>query len=191
MFDYADPPYIGKADLYADKPTYAGEVDHVALVARLRARYDAGETAGFALSASAESLGALLPLLPKGTLIAAWGKPVPVLPSSIGPQVRWEALLVVGGRPTRPGVPTWLSSPPARGRDVTHVGQKPDAFNAWLFGLLGMVPGDRLADWFPGSGAVTRAWAEVNRRAGQVDAASAARRAAQHDDVADRAAGRF
>lgn len=32
---YADPPYIGCAHLYADQPSYAGEVDHLALVARL------------------------------------------------------------------------------------------------------------------------------------------------------------
>jgi hypothetical protein len=32
-------------------------------------------------------------------------------------------------------------------------------FCRWLFGLLGAAPGDQLDDLFPGSGAVTRAWA--------------------------------
>jgi hypothetical protein len=32
---YADPPYIGCAHLYKDHADYGGEVDHVALVARL------------------------------------------------------------------------------------------------------------------------------------------------------------
>jgi hypothetical protein len=32
---YADPPYPGKAELYADHPDYAGEVDYEALITRL------------------------------------------------------------------------------------------------------------------------------------------------------------
>jgi hypothetical protein len=31
---YADPPYPGLAHLYKDHPDYAGEVDHVVLIAR-------------------------------------------------------------------------------------------------------------------------------------------------------------
>jgi hypothetical protein len=38
-------------------------------------------------------------------------------------------------------------------------GTKPAAVCAWIFGLLGAAPGDSLDDLFPGSGAVTRAWA--------------------------------
>jgi hypothetical protein len=38
-------------------------------------------------------------------------------------------------------------------------GAKPAAFCRWVFGLLGAAPGDSLDDLFPGSGAVTRAWA--------------------------------
>ena len=38
-------------------------------------------------------------------------------------------------------------------------GTKPPAVCAWIFGLLGTAPGDTLDDLFPGSGAVTRAWA--------------------------------
>jgi hypothetical protein len=47
------------------------------------------------------------------------------------------------------------------------VGAKPAAFCRWVFELLGAAPGDQLADLFPGSGAVTRAWAHF---AGEHDA---------------------
>ncbi len=46
------------------------------------------------------------------------------------------------------------------------MGRKPVAFCAWLFDLLGMVPGDELVDLFPGTGAVTRAWRELSSRSG-------------------------
>ena len=39
------------------------------------------------------------------------------------------------------------------------VGTKPAAFCRWVFSLLGAAPGDTLDDLFPGSGAVSRAWA--------------------------------
>ncbi|MGH8572084.1 MAG: hypothetical protein ACREX8_05855 [Gammaproteobacteria bacterium] len=35
---------------------------------------------------------------------------------------------------------------------------------AWLFDLMGMVPGDHLVDLYPGSGIVGRAWAELSSR---------------------------
>jgi hypothetical protein len=58
----ADPPYPGLSrKYYRDEPTYAGEVDHAALVARLVAGYD-----GWALSTSAAALQNLLPLCPAG-----------------------------------------------------------------------------------------------------------------------------
>jgi hypothetical protein len=38
-------------------------------------------------------------------------------------------------------------------------GTKPAAFCRWVFTLLGAAPGDTLDDLFPGSGAVSRAWA--------------------------------
>jgi hypothetical protein len=41
------------------------------------------------------------------------------------------------------------------------MGRKPVAFCAWLFDLLGMVPGDELVDLFPGTGIVARSWREL------------------------------
>jgi hypothetical protein len=52
---YADPPYPGKAWMYRGEPTYAGEVDHAALIASLKA-FD-----GWALSTSARALRHVLP----------------------------------------------------------------------------------------------------------------------------------
>ncbi len=59
VFAYADPPYPGTAaKYYRLEPTYAGEVDHRALVASLlQERY-----AGWALSTSSKALRDVLPL---------------------------------------------------------------------------------------------------------------------------------
>lgn len=57
-------------------------------------------------------------------------------------------------------------------------GRKPIAFCAWLFRLLGMAPGDQLEDLFPGTGVISRAWAELS-----LTAAGDARRASTSDGV--------
>ena len=62
-FAYADPPYPGTARrYYGDQATFAGEVDHAALVASL---VDAGYD-GWALSTSAKALGDVIKLCPAG-----------------------------------------------------------------------------------------------------------------------------
>lgn len=161
VFCYADPPYPGLAQKrYGREPDFAGEVDHVSLVASL---VDGGY-AGWALSTSAKALRDVLPLCPPTVRICPWVKPIGVPASGYGPHNRWEAVLVVGGRRRQPAVRDWLRAQPARGWG-TLMGRKPVAFCAWLFDLLGMVPGDQLVDLFPGSGAVTRAWRELSSRA--------------------------
>jgi len=49
-----------------------------------------------------------------------------------------------------------------RGRHRSYpgalVGMKPPALAVWLFEQLGVRPGDELADLYPGSGAIGRAW---------------------------------
>lgn len=153
-FAYADPPYPKLARrYYGREPTYAGEVDHVALIARLQA----GGYAGWALSTSAAALREVLPLCPKGARVCPWVKPHAVPPATRGIHNAWEPLIVVGGRQRRPGRPDWLRAYPAR-RGGTLPGRKPLAFAAWLFGLLGMQPGDELDDLFPGTGMIGRAW---------------------------------
>lgn len=157
-FGYADPPYPGLArKYYGDQPTYGGEVDHRALIARL----EAGGYLGWALSTSERALRHVLPLCPEGARVCAWVKPIGSRPKTRGIHGTWEPLIVVGGRQRRPGKRNWLSAQPARfGGDLP--GRKPLAFVTWMFGLLGMQSGDELDDLFPGTGVVGRAWAAVS-----------------------------
>ena len=79
-------------------------------------------------------------------------------------------MLFFGGRKCKPGVRDWLSAQPARLGRSRLIGRKPLAFCAWLFDLLGMLPGDELLDLFPGSGGVGRAWHEVSSRGASLSA---------------------
>ncbi|AKV03159.1 hypothetical protein AKJ09_09822 [Labilithrix luteola] len=159
-FAYADPPYPGRARKYYGKePTYAGEVDHADLVASLEASaYD-----GWAISTAADALRQVLPLCPERARVCSWVKPVGACPRTFGIHNTWEPLIVVGGRKLRGGVRDWLSAQPAR-FGGTLPGRKPIAFCAWLFDLLGMLPGDELVDLFPGTGMVSRAWRAASLR---------------------------
>lgn len=160
-FAYADPPYPGLSrKYYSRESTYAGEVDHHRLIASLIDRATAGELAGWALSTSAAALRDVLPLCPPAARVCPWVKPIGVSSKTYGLHNTWEVVIVVGGRPARPGVRDWLRAMPARGGG-TLMGRKPIAFCAWLFDLLGMQPGDRLIDLFPGTGAVSKAWREL------------------------------
>lgn len=181
-FAYADPPYPGRAKLYYGREdTYAGEVDHVGLIQRL----NAGGYDGWALSTSADAIpwvvlcvleaeGIDVPrplppfrewnnLLPRGYRWASWSKPGVAPAATYGMHNMWEPLLVCGGRRRQPGVPDRLHAYPARGGG-SLMGRKPISFCAWLFDLLGMLPGDDLDDLFPGTGVVGRAWAEMSAR---------------------------
>lgn len=161
---YADPPYIGKSKRYYGDPDYAGEVDHVQLLADL-VGFD-----GWALSCSAISLPQILPLCPSGVRVAAWHRgerPV----HSWGPLNGWEPVVFWGGRavdalpaghdasrlPRR--VDSLVYRPGVRTTDPARViGSKPAVFIRWIFDLLGALPGDEMVDLFPGSGGVDRAW---------------------------------
>lgn len=163
-FAYADPPYPGTArKYYGNEPTYAGEVDHVALVASLTTSgYD-----GWALSTSAKALRDVLPLCPPAARVCAWTKPHGASPLTYGIHNCWEPVIVVAGRHRRPGIRDHLSALPARGGGILP-GRKPIAFCAWLFALLGAAPGDTLVDLFPGTGVVGVAWRELSSGAGVV-----------------------
>jgi hypothetical protein len=157
---YADPPYPGTArKYYREEPTFAGEVDHRALVASLM---DGGYD-GWALSTSSKALRDVLPLCPASARVCPWVKPIGVSRRTFGMHNTWEALIVVGGRQLRPGFRDWLSAHPARSGGILP-GRKPIAFCAFLFRCLGMLPGDELADLFPGTGIIGRAWAELSTR---------------------------
>jgi hypothetical protein len=158
---YADPPYPGKAWRYRGHPDYAGEVDHGDLIRRL-STYD-----GWALSTSAAALAAVLALCPRGVRVAAWHRGERPT-TSRWPLSAWEPVIYVSGRPVDASCAAGATR---RVDSLVHgvsamttlpgrvIGAKPAAFCRWIFDLLGAAPGDLLDDLFPGSGAVSRAWA--------------------------------
>lgn len=149
---YADPPFPGKARYYRDQPTYAGEVDHEALIRQLET-YD-----GWALSTSSDALQGVLPLCPPGVRICGWGKPKPVPKATRGLHSNWEPLIVKQARQLPPGVSDWISAQPAR-HGGTLIGRKPVKFVLWMFACLGAdAHTDTLDDLFPGTGIVGRCW---------------------------------
>ena len=159
---YADPPYPGlSSKYYRHEDTFAGEVDHAALLSRLEERRRGEQLDGWALSTSARALRDILPLCPPEARVCAWVKPHSPSPQTYGIHNCWEPVIVVGGRRERPRKRDWLSALPARNGGELP-GRKPIAFCAWLFGLLGMRPGDELDDLFPGSGVVGRCWIELS-----------------------------
>lgn len=157
---YADPPYPGTSyTYYKNESTFAGEVDHPALIASLLQGYD-----GWALSTSSGSLSDVLPLCPKDIRLCAWVKPIGVSSRTRGLHNTWEPLIVKPARGLCPGKRDWLRAMPARGGGEL-MGRKPLAFCSFLFDALGMLPGDTFDDLFPGTGIVMRAWQEVLRAA--------------------------
>lgn len=154
---YADPPYPGQAKrLYGDHPDFAGEVDHAALVERLMT-FD-----GWALSTSNRSLADVVALTGPQRILA-WCKPI--APPFPGRGVYgWEPVIVKPARPVPNDLRDTLTASPEqytfRQKPEGYVtGSKPPAFCRWLFSWLGAQPGDDFTDLFPGSRAVSDAWA--------------------------------
>ena len=158
---YADPPYPGKARLYRGHPDYRGEVDHAELLERL-AGYD-----GWALSTSAEALPQVLALCPPGVRVAAWHRGERPTRSR-WPLHAWEPVIYHGGRQLittgQRRADSFVRVAPLDTLPGRVIGAKPAAVCRWIFTLLGAAPGDLLDDLFPGSGAVTRAWAAYTRQ---------------------------
>lgn len=155
----ADPPYPGQAGLYRDHPDYAGEVDHRALVARLESEFD-----GWVLHTSVGGLRLLERerILPDAVRICIWIKPFAAFKRNVPVAYAYEPVIVKEGR--KPVVSKrltplrdWLAEPITMRRGLA--GAKPEAVCHWLFEVVGARPEDDLADLFPGTGAVGRAWA--------------------------------
>jgi len=145
---YADPPYLGCANLYSEKR----EVDHQKLMLELET-YDA-----WALSCSVPSLRVLLPMCPGIVRVAAWVKPFASFKPNVNPAYAWEPVLF---RPLPRArevatVRDWLSANITIKKGL--VGAKPPKFCYWLFELLGANPDDEFCDLFPGTGVVTKCW---------------------------------
>ena len=169
-FAYADPPYLGYGHKnnaqyhYGDRHPEAAEYDkletHVALVARLCDQ----SPDGWALSLSSSSLKDILPACPQDCRVGAWVKPFASFKPNVNPAYCWEPVIWRGGRNRERyegKVRDYVACPVTL--RTGFPGAKPEGFCFWLFALAGLMPGDEFVDLFPGSGAVTRAWAEYCR----------------------------
>ncbi len=150
---YADPPYVGQS-----KRHYGGsEVNQRLLVAHLVTDFPDG----WALSCSSPSLRDVLALCPDDVRVGAWVKPFASFKPGVNPAYAWEPVIWRGGRRrgrTEPTTRDWVSANITLRRGLS--GAKPDAFCRWVFDLLGLSGDDEFVDVFPGSGAVTMAWAQ-------------------------------
>jgi hypothetical protein len=156
---YADPPYIGCAHLYRGHPDYAGEVDHARLIARFQCDYD-----GWILHAAAtlESFAVLAPLIRlTGARWMARVKGFAAFKRNVPVAWAWEPVNV---KPARKPVVSkrivmrdWIQESITLRRGLT--GAKPEAVCHWAFEMVAARPDDTLDDLFPGTGAVTKAWA--------------------------------
>ena len=154
-----DPPYPTLSRrYYKDHPAFDGEVDPAERVSRLEADF----SDGWALCTSAAALPSVLRLCPTDVRVAIWVKG-----SRAGVSTRarsaYEPVILRGGRPRRMEIDEFLDDVLLwGGRQPSHpgalVGMKSAAFCEWVFRMLGLLRGDELADLFPGSGAVSRAW---------------------------------
>lgn len=157
----ADPPYMGQsAKHYADHPDYAGEVDHKALIEQLRP-YDA-----WALCLSSPSLFRVLCLIEGAgyslwngdVRVMSWVKPFAAFKRNVRVAYAWEPVIVKVAPRLEGAIATrdFIAESITMKKGLTGV--KPEKWCHWLFGVMGLRPGDELHDLFPGSGAITRAW---------------------------------
>ena len=160
-FAYADPPYLGLAKFYADRHPEAMIWDdpetHRALITRLCDEY----SDGWAMSLHSPALRTILPMCPDNVRVGSWVKPFASFKPGVRVAYAWEPIIFRGGRKgTRSDatVRDWCAVNITLRRGL--VGAKPRDFCRWMFEVLGAQAGDTLDDLFPGSGAVTAAWAE-------------------------------
>lgn len=156
---YADPPYPGCAHMYRDHPDYAGEVDHAALVARLESEFD-----GWILHTHVPGLRMMERerILPEdGIRIGVWAKTFAAFKRNVPVAHAYEPVIIKAAR--KPVVAKdmvyrdWIAEPITMKRGLT--GAKPEKVCHWAFAVAGAEKGDELHDLFPGTGAVTDAWA--------------------------------
>lgn len=160
-FAYADPPYLGQGmKHYADHPD-AGEWDTLDAHRRLVAQLVDDYPDGWALSLSVPSLGHYLGWCPDDVRVGAWVKPFAVYKPGVNPAYAWEPVLFRGGRKrdrTAATVRDWCAANVTLRKGLS--GAKPPAFCRWVLDLLGVEPGDEMDDLFPGTGAMSVAFAE-------------------------------
>lgn len=165
----ADPPYLGRAARWygpagrgsgggrhrADEHDGAAEWDdparHTALVAQLRAGYDA-----WAIAAGPASLPVYLAAAPDARVMIWHRRNAPPAGSRLRPC--WEAVLVCTPRKaygTGPPVDDVLDR---AGQRAGFAGSKPAGWTRWVLDALGYDPDtDTVTDLFAGSGSVAAA----------------------------------
>lgn len=156
-FAYADPPYLGECSRYSHEHERGGCWNDIETHRRLvdsLAQYD-----GWALSLSAPSLSAILPLVPDDVRVMAWCKKWASWKPGQWPAYGWEPVLMrssVKGTRDEPTPRDWFACHVTTGAGFS--GAKPEAFTRWVLSCLGVRPDDEFVDLFPGSGAVTEAY---------------------------------
>jgi hypothetical protein len=161
-FAYADPPYLGCANLYPEHPEshiWDDPETHRQLIDRLCAEF----TDGWAMSLSVPSLRVLLPMCPDDVRVCAWTKPFAVFRPNVPVAYTWEPVILRGGRKrsrSEPTVRDHLAESITLRKGL--VGAKPEAFCRWVLDLLGWQEGDELVDIFPGTGVMGRVVAAAN-----------------------------
>jgi hypothetical protein len=164
-FAYADPPYLNCAHLYKELHPDALKWNDPETHRRLLESLDEDYPDGWAYSLTSTSLRTLLPFCPEDVRVLSWSKPFCNWKGSVNPAYAWEPVLVRGGRSRKLENPKVLDFLVCNAPLQTGCpGAKPTEFAMWLFRVLGAVPGDELADLFPGSGNVGRAWDVFNRQ---------------------------
>jgi hypothetical protein len=157
---YADPPYLGCCSLYSHFHADGGCWDDVDTHRRLIARLCDEFPDGWAMSASSPSLRDILPMCPPDCRVSPWVKPFASFKPNVNPAYAWEPVIWRGGRAhrarTEPTVRDWFSGNITLQKGLT--GAKPEGFALWLFDLLGLEATDTIADLYPGTHVVDRAW---------------------------------
>jgi len=163
-FAYADPPYIGQAKRHYSHDPLCAEVDHLELINRLVTEFPDG----WALSASAPSLGQILPMCPPRARVAVWCKSFCAFKRNVRPAYAWEPVIFWGGRNPMNGHRAEI--PERNGKQTTPkdfivcpitlqkglVGAKPEKVCRWILELLNFQAGDEVVDLYPGTGVMGR-----------------------------------
>lgn len=165
-FAYADPPYLDCCRLYdhhhPDGRCWDDLETHRGLIGRLVDEYPDG----WAMSLSSTSLQRLLPLCPPDVRIGAWVKPFAAFKANVRNAYTWEPVIFRGGRVrSKDGAPVTrdhLAASITLRKGLT--GAKPERFCRWVLDMLGYVPGDQVADLFPGTGVMGRTVETESRR---------------------------
>lgn len=163
-FAFIDPPYLGQGKLYRDHPDWR-DCDRIDWHASIIARADYESPDGWAYCLTSTTLQRILPVCPEGIRVAAWVKPFASFKPNVPLAYAWEPVIFSGGRKRARAEDTrrdWLAENIALKKGLT--GAKPHAFNLWVLdSLMGFEPGDSVDDYFPGTGGMSSAVAQLSR----------------------------